>query len=218
MQKNTVQVSINGRKTNALCDTGASISCANKAFITKVLQTEANISPSHIKTVVGVGGEQHSVSGKIDLDICFSGVTVSYSFHVIENLHHSLILGLDFMEAFKVKIDVGNKTMSILDAQVCMLSTNAGFARISNPFTIPPLSEADININISRCTNEEVLVEPVAWLQKLNVQGAKCVVTVRKGKAIMRILNPSNKAVHLPGNKVIGIVTPFVQGSVFNLL
>ena len=217
MQKNTAQVSINGRKTNALCDTGASISCANKAFITKVLQTEANISPSHIKTVVGVGGEQHSVSGKIDLDICFSGVTVSYSFHVIENLHHSLILGLDFMEAFKVKIDVGNKTMSILDAQVCMLSTNAGYARISNPVTIPPLSEADINIKISRCTNEEVLVEPVAWLQKLNVQGAKCVVTVRKGKAIMRILNPSDKAVHLPGNKVIGIVTPLVQASVFTL-
>lgn len=100
-----------------------------------MLQTETNISPSHIQTVVGVGGEQHSVSCKIDLDICCSSVTVSYSFHVIENQYHSIILGLDFMEAFKVKIDVGSETMSILDAQVCSLSTNAGYARISNPVT-----------------------------------------------------------------------------------
>ena len=212
-----MQVSINGRKTNALCDTGATISCANKAFIEKVLNVETNITPSHIHTVVGVGGEQHSVSGKIDLDICFNGVTVTYSFHVIENLHHSLILGIDFMTDFRVKIDMGNKTMSILDTQVCTISTNVGYARISNPVTIPPLSEANINIKISRCSNQEVLVEPVAWLQKHNVQGAKCVVTVRKGKAIMRILNPSDKPVHLSGNKVIGIVTPLTQASVFAL-
>ena len=217
MHKNTVQVSINGRKTNALCDTGATISCANKAFIEKVLNIETNITPSHIHTVVGVGGEQHSVSGKIDLDICFHGVTVTYSFHVIENLHHSLILGIDFMTDFRVKIDMGNKTMSILDTQVCTISTNVGYARISNPVTIPPLSEADINIKISRCSNQEVLVEPVAWLQNHNVQGAKCVVTVRKGKAIMRILNPSDKPVHLSGNKVIGIVTPLTLASVFTL-
>ena len=122
------------------------------------------------------------------------------------------------METFKVKVDVGNKTMSLLDTQVCTLSTNAGYARISNPVTIPPMSEADINIKISRCDNEsDVLVEPVAWLQKLNVHGAKCVVKVRKGKAVMRILNPTDKPIHMSGNKVIGIVTPLQQASVFTL-
>ena len=79
MHKNTVQTSINGRKTNALCDTGASISCCNKAFLQKVLHTESEIRPSHIQTVVGVGGEQHSVSGKIDLDLSFNGVMPSMS-------------------------------------------------------------------------------------------------------------------------------------------
>ena len=99
MHKNMVQISINGRKTNALCDTGASISCCNKAFLQKMLRSESGIKPTNIQTVVGVGGEQHSVSGKVDLDISFNGLTVSFAFHVIENLLHSLILGIDFMES-----------------------------------------------------------------------------------------------------------------------
>ena len=99
MHKNMVQISINCRKTNALCDTGASISYCNKAFRQKMLQSESGIKPANIQTVVGVGGEQHSVSGKVDLDISFNGLTVSFAFHVIKNLHHSLILGIDFMES-----------------------------------------------------------------------------------------------------------------------
>ena len=123
------------------------------------------------------------------------------------------------MESFRVKIDVGNKTMSLLDdTQVCTLSTNSGYARISNPVIIPPLAESNIKIKMSRCDSvQDVLVEPVTWLQKLNVQGAKCVVTVRKGKAVMRVLNPTDNPIQLPGNKVIGIVTPIQQASVFTL-
>ena len=219
MHKNMVQISINGRKTNALCDTGASISCCNKAFLQKVLRSDSRIRPTNIQTVAGVGGEQHSVSGKVDLDINFNGLIVPFAFHVIENLHHSLILGIDFMESFRVKIDVGNKTMSLLDdTQVCTLSTNNGYARISNPVIIPPLAESNINIKMSWCDSvQDVLVEPVTWLQKLNLQGAKCVVTVRKGKVVMHVLNPTDNPIQLPGNKVIGIVTPIQQASVFTL-
>ena len=56
MHKNMVQISINGRKTNALCDTGAFISCCNKAFLQKMIRSESGIKPANIQTVIGVGG------------------------------------------------------------------------------------------------------------------------------------------------------------------
>ena len=51
MQKNTVLVTLDTRKTNALCDTGAGVSCINKGFLRKGQETEIVIGPCHIKSV-----------------------------------------------------------------------------------------------------------------------------------------------------------------------
>lgn len=218
LQKNMVLVSIKGRKTNALCDTGAAISCVNKSFAMKLLQTDLKLEPSNYKTVIGVGGEHHEVAGTVNLKLNFGGLNTEYTFHVTENLHHSVILGIDFMERFRVNIDIGNKTMSILETKICSLSTNTGFARTSAAFTIQPNHEADINIKLSRCRNgSEVLVEPAPDLHKLQIQCAKCVITVQKGKAVLRIINPTSKQIYIPENKIIGVITALDQASVFSL-
>ena len=40
LKKNTTLVSVRSRKTTALCDTGAAISCDNTAFVRKALQKD----------------------------------------------------------------------------------------------------------------------------------------------------------------------------------
>ena len=167
---------------------------------------------------LGVGGEHHAVAGKVTLAINFGGLTVEHDFLVIDNLHNSLILGIDFMERYKVKLDRGNRLMSILDAYICTLSTNVGYARTVNPITIDPNCETDITVKIARCQNgEEVLIEPIPWLQKMQLQGAKCVVTIQKGKSLVRLMNPTDKSIHLGGNKVIGLATSLNADTVFSL-
>ena len=215
MHKNTVQVSINACKTNALCDTGASISCISKAFLQKSCG-EVDLHASHIRSIVGVGGEQHCVDGMVNLTLSFSGLRVSFPFHVVNNLHHTIILGVDFMERHNVKLDIANKTMSLHDTMICSLQCSTGYARTCAPVYIDPNCEVDIGVKVSRCQNgDQVLIEPVPGLEKYQIKCAKCVVKVRKGCAVIRILNPTDKVLTLKGNQIVGVVTPLVSNQVF---
>ena len=220
MTKNMVHVSINGAKSNALCDTGATVSCISKQFFEKAFPVhKPNINPCQIKSIVGVGGTHHPVLGVIQVDVKFGTLGLTYPFYVIEDLHHSIILGHDFMEAHHVTLDIKGKKMIIQDnVKVCSLQTNTGYARTIKPVTLPANSEIDISVKIARVqTNDEVLLEPLSKLASVNIMGAKCLVKVNKGKSVMRLINPTEKDIHLRGNKVLAIVSQVESTNIFTL-
>ena len=139
MTKNTVNVSVNDRKTSALCDTGASVSCISKQLFEKALSLhQPNINPCHIKSIVGVGGTHHTVLGVIQIDVKFGTLGLTYSFYVTEDLHHSIILGHDLMETHSVTLGIRGKKMIIQDhIKVCDLQKNTDYARTVKPITLP---------------------------------------------------------------------------------
>lgn len=65
--------------------------------------------PLSITRVVGVGGEKHLVLGKITLPVKLSGIVIDQIFIVLESLHHTVVLGLDFMNKNKPQIDSHNR-------------------------------------------------------------------------------------------------------------
>ena len=88
MTKNTVNISVNNRKTNALCDTGASVSCISKLFFEKAFPiNKPSINPCHIQSIVGVGGTHHSVLGAIEIDTWCRRVDIG-----VDNFGHILVL------------------------------------------------------------------------------------------------------------------------------
>ena len=139
MTKNMVNVSINGTKSNALCDTGATVSCMSKRFFEKAFpEQKPNINPCQIKSIVGVGGTHHPVLGVIQIEVKFGTLGLVYPFYIIEDLHHSIIIGHDFMETHNVTLDIKGKKMIIQDhIKVCTLQTNTGYARTVKPVTLP---------------------------------------------------------------------------------
>lgn len=220
MTRNTVSVSINNTKTSALCDTGASISCLSESFFNKAfLDKKPKISESKIKTIVGVGGTHHAVSGEVNLDISFGTVTLASKFYVIKDLHHSVILGIDFMEKHKVSLDIASKKFIIHDfLKVCSLSTNTGYARTVRSTKILPQAEVNIPVKISRVrTGSNVLLEPLVSLTHKHILGAKCLVHVENGKAALRVVNPTNKIVYLKSNKILATVSEVEKKSVFSI-
>ena len=215
MAKNTVSVSVNRQRTNALCDTGANVSCVSKSFYEKVSKIAKPKSLNQYISITGVGGTTHPVTGKILLDISFGSLIISHGFLVVEDLHHSLILGHDFLETNKVTIDVASKQMTIQDIKVCSLKTDTGFARTIRQTNIRANSEVVIPIKIARFkSGNEVLLEPLQNLAKQNIIGAKCLVKIRNGKAMLRVVNPTNRDICLKGNKILATVSQFKSDSV----
>ena len=95
----------------------------------------------------------------------------------------------------------GDHTIEIPDdvsPNVCMIKTQSGLARASTTVTLPKRSETEIMVKLSRRKDgEEVLLEPVPELAKLHLAAARCLVKVTNGKAVFRLLNPTNQAIEL---------------------
>ena len=207
--KNTILVSVGGRKTQALVDTGASISCVSTSFLNKTSFQNSKLSKCNLQEIVGVGGEKHKIIGQIEIPLLLSGAKIAYQFYVLDTLHHSLILGMDFLKFHKVTIDLEAGRVHIKDKTLCaaLIKTKAGLARVDKLTTIPPGCEVEIPVKVSKRQNHEtVLLEPVSYLGTIGLGGAKCLVKVLKGKALFRVLNPTNKDVELPVNRVIASV------------
>jgi transposase InsO family protein len=217
MHQNTVQVSINQAKTSALVDTGASISCIAKTFLEKSGFQNQTLDPSNVAKVVGVCGETHKVLGTIQLPINFGNQIIWQNFHVFQKLHHSMILGLDFMEKHKANIDMGNKVLYIQNnsAQAGSYQTDVGLARTATPIRIPPQQEITIPVKISKHKHGQVLLlEPLPGIANDNIAGAKCLVKVIKGKSQFRLLNPTDQEIFLPQGRPIATAAPIETDSI----
>ena len=69
IHKNTMLIKIGGQKTQALVDTGASISCISKAFLEKTGLNISKFQNCNLKEIIGVGGEKHKILGKVEVPI-----------------------------------------------------------------------------------------------------------------------------------------------------
>ncbi|CAC5404338.1 unnamed protein product [Mytilus coruscus] len=214
MQKNTSIIDINGRKTHALIDTGAEITCCSFDFYSKLTLSD-KLSQSDIPSIKGVSGHRLQVLGKVNLPISFKGAVFNYHVYVIDGLHHSFIVCWDFLHANKINIDFSKSVLQVPDKEnadipkVCMIqTTSTGLARTYYPVTISPFCEMNVGVKISkRNSGEIVLLEPVSNLVDSNLTSAKCLVKIVKKRAVIRLMNPTNQEIHIPVTKVLASVS-----------
>lgn len=86
--------------------------------------------------------------------------------------------------------------------------------------TIPKHSETALCVSVSKQNeNDTVLLEPLSSPSLIleNLVIAKCLVTVRHGKAILRILNPTGTDIKLRAHKIIAKVSSVDTKQVFSL-
>jgi len=215
LHHNTVHVSVNNQKTVALVDTGASISCISRSFLEKCGIDKTKIIPSSLSQVVGVSGNKVSVLGKVEIPFVIDGACLTYPFHVLDQFQHKLILGIDFLYDNKCSIDLSKGQLYIHEGILCAsLTVGIGCAKTLKPVTIPAKGQ----INVPVCLNSKhhkrvVLLEPVP--SDVNIRVARCLVKAKRSsntkskkcQAVVRILNPTDEDVLLPGNFTVASVT-----------
>lgn len=93
------------------------------------------------------------------------------------------------------------------EAKMCMLETNSGLVRCLDSYTLPANSEVILQVHISsRTQGEQVMLEPTQNLASKKIMAARCVVQVGQGKSVIRLVNPTNKRIHLPRRYVLANV------------
>ena len=158
--------------------------------------------------------------GIVNLTIKINVKNFNFDLHVIESIPHSVIIGMDFLQANNVTINMAQNSIKFPDEteKIALLETNAGLARCVNSCKIPPNSETVLPVHVSRRTEgEQVLLEPTPHLVKKNLIAARCTVSVKQGKSVIRVLNPTDKPIFLSRRLVLAKVEEFDPHS-FNLL
>lgn len=100
-----------------LVDTGAAITAISGALWERLpSQTKHPPEPTPSLTIRTVTGDAMMVQGMAPLTFGIGNRSFSHNVFIINSLSHDVILGKDFLELHKSKIDLGNHTLHLQDA------------------------------------------------------------------------------------------------------
>ncbi|CAG2254636.1 unnamed protein product [Mytilus edulis] len=93
-------------------------------------------------------------------------------------------------------------------ATVCTINENKGFARSQKNLKLKPLHQIDVPVKISKCVeNQVILLEPVKQLENANLMAAKCLVKVKRGRAMFKLCNPTDTEIFIRYNTILATIS-----------
>lgn len=211
---------IGHEKTHALLDTGASISCIEADFFSKLQNIDSiatsNSDLSHIR---GIGGETHEVSQKVLLPLSVAGHKCPHYFYVVSGIQTPLLLGLDFCQKYQVDISFSQKRVTIKEQQATVnLITPAscvGLCRSAARSTVPAKAETNIPVRVSRqCNGLVMFLQPSTALQSRQVLGGRCIVNPQGNRTVCRVLNTTDQDITLPAGFIVATATSVLPADI----
>ena len=204
----SIQGHINGRPVTYLVDTGANVSAIRAEVWRQIPQmTKHPPTPTHVTKISAVNGQSIPVLGQVELP--FSINYRVYPFHVlvIETIAYDVILGWDFLEFYKAKINLQEHVLELQwdtspqepfpfaklptqgDPTICSIHAQTSFI-------IPPHSEVLVSGELGdhHQVGETGLVFPQGDLPtRYHILGAAQIVKTWEGNSIpARLLNLLN--------------------------
>ena len=207
----------------ALVDSGAKISCMDEKIASRI-RVEIQKPSKNKACLYGATGNSIPVVGVVDVDVGVNDLRMPTKFYVVKGLFQKVILGTDFLENNKARVDFGAGVISFHDAlTMAEFEPCAGKiqAKVKTAVCtlIPPRSEALIKAKVDRHYKlSESIVEPIARLGERNLAMARSVVMPKSHKIVCRLLNPTNAGIYLPLGCLIGTIEPIrVNNNVNNI-
>ncbi|CAG2203607.1 unnamed protein product [Mytilus edulis] len=220
-KKSTTKVSVGGTRTCALVDTGANISVMSKQFFLRTPYSTHKLEPPDITSVIAVNGNHVKVLGKVNISVTIGNRNFRASIYVLPQLHHSLILGVDFLKQTKAKLNFETDTFEIFEnndvVTLSRLTSKQGLAKTSKSNNNSKRSQTLISVAVSHQTHDStVLLEPLKSLaHKHRILAAKALVKIKHGKAYLSLMNPTDNKVRIKARtklaKVAHVKTETIQ-------
>ena len=205
---------VHDNNVSFLADSGAFVSVITIHLVKKILSKQnVKLDKPSLKSVIGVHGDSSDILGSITLPLQFNNVTIDHTFQVLNNLHFSAILGVDFLQKHNATLDFDNNVLTLpskdTSVPIRCIFPPVGLARTLEKVIIDPQSEIFIPVHISRIpkdTHIVALLEPSNdLLTKHHVLGSKSLVTIRQGRVMYRILNPLDSPITLWPKTIVAL-------------
>ena len=217
LSRDTNNVSINGSVCDTeltfLVDTGANVT-AIKADIWRQIPppTKHPTSETTISHIKSVSGESIPVLGQVEVPFHINSRSYPFKALLIETMAYDAILGRDFLEFYKAKIDFERRTLTLegdsspfdefdLETNTKHLEPEVFAVHAQSSFIIPPCTEIIVpgELDSSCVVASTALLQPRPELpERYQKIGAAQLVKVSNNTFIpVRLLNPTSQPIHI---------------------
>ena len=219
----SIKGSIYGYDMAFLIDTGASVSAIKGGITNQIPQLALTTpNPTSIKSIRSVSGDVIAVQGQLDLPFTIGDYDYPFKALVINRMAYDAILGCDFLQHYKAKIDLEHQTLTISndsflfptppsaipdntsDVEIC-------FVQAQSSFIIPPSTEVVVpaDLEYPAAKGATGIMEPrQEFVSRYQLAGAAELVTVWENNTVpVRLLNPTNQPVRIYRKTRLGQVS-----------
>jgi hypothetical protein len=201
---------INRIKSKLLLDTGASRSCVSALFL-KHLKMEARpLATGDIRKLFTANHSSIKILGTVDLDVNIQGLTIPFTFNVLDKLAYNIILGIDFLSHTKAKIDLENNIASFYDIVASPLEPKSklNFLRTKMSVILKPNTEVLIPVSINKSYKlKRSLIEPVNSFAKSDLLVARTLIEPQRHMTNCRILNITTKPKFVTKGTIVATIS-----------
>ncbi|CAG2254580.1 unnamed protein product [Mytilus edulis] len=220
---NLIKIRVANHSGMAMVDSGATISAISADFYYANLHKKVTLEKASL-LATGASGASLRGIGTIEVPIEIGRLTMQQTFHIFENFTHSIILGLDFLDNQKARLNFDDKTLVLQSGITEVPLTNGDnndnsicFISLVNDEVIPSRSEVIIPVQtVDKSIKSKLgIIEPnPALIGKQNIVGATCLVQIRNNKTFLQVLNPTNAKVRLSKHTKIGKFSDIIENSI----
>ena len=211
---NLIKIALNGKETLTLVDTGASRSVLSEECRRQIGAPLQPLQSGEISKLFAADGRVVNIQGKIDCDVNINGLSIPFKFLIVNQLTQKAIIGQDFLQHTKAKIDYADNTVTFYDDMVGANLLNnfknmKNIVRISKTCRIPAKTEALIQGFSTKNTfrgnrvNQSFLLESLSKQPTQDYLIARTLTIPRNSQVVCRIINNTNKTIRFYANQAV---------------
>ena len=204
-----VDVSLNGRATKALYNSGVDISCISDEEFRKIPieRRPGRQGGSNPLRYIGAGGQPLDVRGTYILPIQILGRQVQHPFQVIRGLHEKVILGADFINEQLLGYDPCRREVRWTGGE-----KNNSNLRLTAVITDPEFFSRAVQLRTGLEKRQHVVAGIFREDCPHLAGGPGSVQTNEEGKCLVELLNTGSEPISLEHNQAIGQSKALQQG------
>src|SRR6267154_16371 len=134
-----IRLKLQGVFVSLLIDSGAARSAIDLDFAKSLGIKIENLEKGELKFLQAANQTRVEIVGKCNLELQFNSNKLNYEFLVMQNLSVRCLVGIDFLESFKVKQDYSTGVVTILglgDIDFIRRDDYLGLVRLSKPIRL----------------------------------------------------------------------------------